>query len=278
MNAHLSRRLPSTLALALTLTLAAQLAAQLTAPSAAHARPLSVTFESLKVAPADKSGAAWDDDGTPPDLQVRVKVGGRVALISPVFANTLEITTPLSVSLSGVEEPLEVFIYDVDGELEQKVSALRVHPRPEDIGAGSKSYRASNLEELRVSLSAQEAPDPLDEELSAEEVEGSTELAEEAREEGAQEEFAYAEPVDPWEGVGAYTPRPSALPAPTPADLSASRLPAALFANSAARALYAEAARLRAAGFTIEAKETLARLIAAHPQSVYALKARRDLF
>lgn len=272
MNARLSRRLPSTLALALSLTLAAQLAAQLAAPSAAHASPLSVTIESLKVAPTDKSGAPWDDDGTHPDLQVKVKVGGRVALISPVFANTLEITTPLSVSLSGAEETLEVFVYDADGEQEQKVSALRVRPRPEDVGAGAKSYRASNLEELRVSLSALEAPDAL---------EIGEEPAEEGREEverAAQVALADAAPIDPWEGVSSYTPRPSALPAPTPADLSASRLPAALFASSAARALYAEAARLRAAGFTIEAKETLARLIAAHPQSVYALKARRDLF
>ncbi len=246
---------------------------------AALARPLAVTIEGLKVSPTSKEGVAWDEDGTLPDLQVRVKSNGVTLLTSPVFTDTLAVSAPLHLTLDSEEASLEVFVFDADDLADQKISALRVRPQPKNIGVGAMPYRASNIESLRVAFEPIEPGDserPESPEGDTYRDEGS--LAEEAATPGEHSDLADAHVVDPWEGVSGYTPRPSALPALTPLDLSASRLDPALLSDEGARALYTEATRLRAAGWSIEAKELLARLIAAHPKSLYALKARRDLF
>jgi len=264
----------------------------------ALARPLAVTIEALKVSPAPKGGGAWDEDGSAPDLQVKVKVGGELLLTSPVLADTYELTVPLAFTLQSHEESVDIFVHDADAERDEKVSAVRVRPRPEDIGAGPRSYRGTNIESLRLSF----APHPAEEEaaapsapLGADEppsepladdeipvlIDPAPDSAPEPdlyMEDDALGDAPEAEPVDPWAGAEGYAPRPSSLPALAPADLSALRLSPAPLADDAARALYREATRLRAEGFALEAKDALVRLIAAHPHTLYALKARRDLF
>ena len=252
----------------------------------AYARPLAVTIESLKVNPTTKDGAAWDEGGGLPDLQVRVTSEGEELLTSPIFTDSLELGAPLHLIMEREEASLEIFVIDADDTKDTRITALRVRPRPELIGAGAKLYRASNVEQLRVSFEAvqPEETGEAPEEASAEEVPVFEDEGQHGGEEptGDTGEALYdlsdATVIDLWEGVSAYTPRPSTLPALSSLDLSASRLDPALLSDEEARALYREASRLRAEGFGIEAKEALARLIALYPKSFYALKARRDLF
>ena len=225
----------------------------------AQAQPIQedrLTLIKLSVSPTQADKKPWDEDGSAPDLIVKIKADKKLIWVSPVQENQLELSWPTSIVIPKGAAVLKVFVHDHDADKAkpQLISGLKVSALQSILSEGvvQRSFSGKNIEKLTFKFEGH-APSKPKEVPKAQPA--------------PSKKVTWAESTGDYQPLAAASVKTSMTPL-TPLKPS----------SKGAQKLYDRYIQLFSKGKQIEAKYVLIELIQKHPKTPYGQKAKRLLF